>query len=266
MEIFKCYITLLLCLISYNEIVTGFSCDYAECTCMEDMITCVGVTAPRFKYRATVTMLYMDSIMVVNLLDVIKNLPNLKYLSLMNMKYFNCKWLEEIDENVNVRSNMCFTSSTIFQYSSIKQISTEKTVSQDKMLSTSYWSKFSPVTDISEGQDFKEISEQIDKRQSDPNQSIITLSYNEEFATQSTTSPEYSPKKKISKDNYSYFWWISLAVLSCVVVVIIIISILYICRKKFIRGIEPRDIEEMDDSVIPLSQCLNQDNTLSDEE
>ena len=118
-------------------------------------------------------------------------------------------------------------------------------MSQDKMLSTSYWSKFNPVTDISEGQDSKEISEQIDKRQSDPSQSNITSSYNQEFATQSTTYSEYPPTKKISKDNYSYFWWISLAVLSCIVVIILIISILYICRKKFIRGIEPQDIEDI---------------------
>ena len=96
-------------------------------------------------------MLYMDSVMVVNLLDVMKNLPNLKYLSLMNMKYFNCKWLKEIDNDVNVRTNMCLTSSTVFQYSWTKQTFTEKTVSQDKMLSTSYWSNFNPVTDISEG-------------------------------------------------------------------------------------------------------------------
>ena len=168
------YISLLVCLFSYNKIVTGLSCDYAECTFMDDMITCVGVTAPRFKYRATVTMLYMDSVEVVTLLDVIKKLPNLKYLSLMNMKYFNCKWLKEIHKDVNVRTNMCLNSSTIFQYSSTKQAFTEKTVSQDKMLSTSYWSKFNSGTQISEGQNSNQISEQIDKRQSAPNHSNIT--------------------------------------------------------------------------------------------
>ena len=143
----------------------------------------------------------MDSVEVVNLLDVIKDLPNLKYLSSMNMKYFNCKWLKEIDKDVNVRTNMCLTSSTIFQYLSTKQTFTEKTVSRDKMLSTSYWSKLNPVTDISEGQNSKEISEQIDKRQSAPNHSNITSSYNEEFATQSTTYSEYPPTKNSSKDN-----------------------------------------------------------------
>ena len=90
MEIFRFCIFLFVCFF-YNKIASGFSCDYAKCTCMDDMITCVGVTAPRFKYRVTVTMLYMNNVQVVNLLDVIKNLPNLRYLSLKNMKYFNCK-------------------------------------------------------------------------------------------------------------------------------------------------------------------------------
>ena len=87
--------------------MSGFNCDYAKCTCMGDMITCVGVTAPRFKYRATVTMLYMDNVQIVNLLDIIKNLPNLRYLSLINMKYFNCKWLKELPKHLYVRTNMC---------------------------------------------------------------------------------------------------------------------------------------------------------------
>ena len=121
MEIFKIYIFLSVFLFSFNEIVNGFSCDYAECTCMEDMITCVGVAASRFKYRATVTMLYMDNVQVVNLIDILKNLPNLKYLSLVNMKYFNCKWMKEVPRDVYVRTNMCLKLTTTTHYSTTGQ-------------------------------------------------------------------------------------------------------------------------------------------------
>ena len=85
------------------------------------MITCVGVAAPRFKYRATVTMLYMDNVQVVNLIDILKNLPNLKYLSLVNMKYFNCKWMKEVPRDVYVRTNMCLKLTTTPHYSTTGQ-------------------------------------------------------------------------------------------------------------------------------------------------
>ena len=265
MEIFRCYISLLFCLFSYNKIVSGFSCDYAECTCMDDMITCVGVTAPRFKYRATVTMLCMDAVQVVNLLDVIKNLPNLKYLSLMNMKYFNCKWLKEINKDLNVRTNMCLNSSSISQYSSTRQPPKEKRVTEDKLskqidevLSTSYWSKFNSVTEISEGVESNQIREEIDRSQSDHKKSNNRSNYNEELGIGSANYSEYPPGK-ISTGKYRYFWWISLTVLSCIVVAILIISILYLCRKKFIRRLQGRNNEDMDDSAVPLSQCPNEE-------
>ena len=119
-------------LFSYNKIVSGFSCDYAEWTCMDDMITCIGVTASRFKYRAPVTMLYMDNVQVVNLMDIIKSLPNLRYLSLINMKYFNCKWLMELPKHLYVRTNMCLNFSTITQYSSTSETAIEMTEQQGK--------------------------------------------------------------------------------------------------------------------------------------
>ena len=114
MEIFRFYISLLVFFIFLinNKTVSGFSCDYAECTCMEDMIICIDVTAPRFKYRATVSMLYMDKVQVINLMEMIKNLPNLQYLSLMNMRYFNCEWLIGLPKQIYVKSNMCLNFST----------------------------------------------------------------------------------------------------------------------------------------------------------
>ena len=52
------------------EKVLGYSCDYGECSCVDYMITCVDVTAPHFKFRATVSMLYMDNVQIINLVDV----------------------------------------------------------------------------------------------------------------------------------------------------------------------------------------------------
>ena len=83
--------------------VLGYSCDYDECSCLDDMIICVDVTAPRFKFRATVSMLYMDNIQILNLKDIFESLPNLRYCTLMNMQYFNCKWLEDLPKYINLK-------------------------------------------------------------------------------------------------------------------------------------------------------------------
>ena len=83
----------------------GYSCDYNECNCVEEMITCIDIAAPRFKFRPTVTKLYMENVRIV---DIKKhNLPNLKYVTLVNIKYFNCRFLENFASNALVRTNMC---------------------------------------------------------------------------------------------------------------------------------------------------------------
>ena len=264
MENFKIYIFLSVFLFSFNEIVNGYSCDYAECTCMEDMITCVGVAAPRFKYRATVTMLYMDNVQVVNLIDILKNLPNLKYLSLVNMKYFNCKWMKEVPRDVYVRTNMCLKLTSTPHYPTTGQFFfEEKTLNQDKvseqedkMLSSRYGTRYPSVTELPEREDTKQISEQIDKRQS-------TSMYNEGFETKTTRYSEYPQSQNLKDGNNRYFWWILLAI-SCIVVTIIIPSIVHLCRKKLLRRIQPQDIE--DDIAIPLSEVLNEDNPLRDDD
>ena len=115
---------------SYNEIVSGFSCDYAECTCMDDMITCIDVTAPRFKYRAIVTMLYMDNVQVINLIEIIKNVSNLQYLSVIHMRYFNCKWLSELPKQIYVKTNMCLNFSTSSQNIALQSSTTGKSATE----------------------------------------------------------------------------------------------------------------------------------------
>ena len=38
---------------------------------------------------------------------MIHNLPNLKYVTLVNINYFNCNWLDNFVSNTVVRINMC---------------------------------------------------------------------------------------------------------------------------------------------------------------
>ena len=94
------------------EVVSSYSCDYSECSSVDDMISCVDVTAPRFKYRATATMLYMDIVQVVNLKDIFRKLPNLRFLTLMNMKYFKCNLLLDLSRDTYLKTNMCQSYST----------------------------------------------------------------------------------------------------------------------------------------------------------
>ena len=70
------------------------SCDYTECNCVDQIITCIDVAAPRFKYRPIVTRLYLQNVQIMDIRKLIHNLPNLKYVTLVNVNYFKCKWLE----------------------------------------------------------------------------------------------------------------------------------------------------------------------------
>ena len=85
----------------------GYICEYNECTCVEEMITCIDITAPRFKFRPTVTKLYMENVQIVDINKMIHNLPNLKYVTLVNINYFNCKWLDNFPSYTFVRTNLC---------------------------------------------------------------------------------------------------------------------------------------------------------------
>ena len=65
-------------------------------------------------------MLYMDNVQVLNLKDVIRKLPNLRFLTLMNMKYFNCKWLQDVSQDTYLKTNMCQSYSTANESASVQ--------------------------------------------------------------------------------------------------------------------------------------------------
>ena len=83
------------------------SCDQQKCLCMDGIVSCVGVNFPNFYYRPYITILYFENVQVDNLKDIMSAFPNLHYMTLKNMIYFNCIWLREIPCSVTVVTDMC---------------------------------------------------------------------------------------------------------------------------------------------------------------
>ena len=113
------------------------------------MITCIDITAPRFKFRATVSMLYMDNVQIINLVDILKKLPNLRYLTLMNMQYFDCEWVKNLPKHIYLKTNMCSKISTTnrFQIQEFS-IASESLTERYEEISTEMYEKSTTVLPI----------------------------------------------------------------------------------------------------------------------
>ena len=59
----------------------------------DDMIFCIDMAVPSFNYRPSVTRLYLERVQLLELAPIFKALPNLLYLSLVDMEYFSCSWM-----------------------------------------------------------------------------------------------------------------------------------------------------------------------------
>ena len=88
------------------------SCNQSICYCLNPMISCVNVALPRFNYRPAVTVLYLERVHLIDMKSIMKSFPSLQYLTLKDMKYFNCEWMNDIAEGINIRINMCQTTIT----------------------------------------------------------------------------------------------------------------------------------------------------------
>ena len=88
------------------------SCNQRICYCLNHMISCVNVALHRFIYRPAVTVLYLERVHLIDMKSIIESFPSLQYLSLKDIKYFNCKWMNDITEGINIRTNMCQTITT----------------------------------------------------------------------------------------------------------------------------------------------------------
>ena len=111
MKMSKWSVVLLICIFMNGfYICETTSCHQRICNCRDDMIFCIDMAVPSFKYRPTVTRLYLERVQLLELESIIRTLPNLMYLSLVDMEYFSCSWMDDIPPNVVVTTNMCMSS------------------------------------------------------------------------------------------------------------------------------------------------------------
>ena len=55
--------------------------------------------------------LYMERVQVLEIKSILSSLPSLRYLAMIDMIYFNCKWMQDIPDHITVTVNMCPSSS-----------------------------------------------------------------------------------------------------------------------------------------------------------
>ena len=209
-----------------EKAVLGYSCDYEECSCVDNMITCVDMSAPNFKFRATVTILYMENVQLLNLRDIIKNLPNLRYLTLMNMKYFNCKWISNLPDHIHLKTNMCHSTG-------------------------GYIDSSEPSTpDQSVSENYNQLSTQIRFNSS-------TLDY----STSQKYYGEIENRSSLERLHSRRFMWIIiLTVVVTVIVLTVTITTIIICKRKLRNRVQ---ITESDDITMqPLSDNLIQESSI----
>ena len=244
--------------------LSGFSCDYSECTCMEDMITCVDVAAPRFKFRATVTILYMDNVQILNLKELLNNLPNLRYLTLMNLRYFNCKWLRAVPGDITVRTNMCESKVSSTYATTVEDVSYQndgKTKGLYKVLKIvpTEESTMNPVTS-------QDVSTQKEREKSTV--PLITFS-NSKFLSLMENTKYVIPQNNIRSDKKRWNkneWWIGSLLSSLALVVLLLILIICLYKRNCHRGLAIRRQAMEDNSGIPLSQGLEEDNVYENDQ
>ena len=111
MEMSKLSLLMLICISMHGFYICGTtSCHQRICNCRDDMIFCIDMAVPSFNYRPSVTRLYLERVQLLELAPIFKALPNLLYLSLVDMQYFSCSWMEDIPQNIVVTTNMCMVS------------------------------------------------------------------------------------------------------------------------------------------------------------
>ena len=205
--------------------VLGYSCDYEECSCVDDMITCVDMTAPKFKFRATVTILYMENVQLLNLRDIIKKLPNLRYLTLMNMKYFTCKWIENVPDHIHLKTNMCHSTGGYIDSS--EPSTTSQSVSEN----------------------YNELSTQITA-----SSSTLESSNSEKYYG------DIENKSRLKRSHSHRLMWIIIVTVVTVIVLSVTIISIIICKRKLRNRVEITDSD--DNTMQPLSNNLMQESTI----
>ena len=241
-----------------SEKVLGYRCDYGGCSCVDDMVTCVDVTGPYFKFRATVSMLYMDNVQIINLVDILKKLPNLRYLTLMNMSYFDCEWIKDLPKQIYLKTNMCSKSSTTKRFQNHEFLTASESLAEgnDKTSTEVYeksstvlplqTSTFSPVSS-------KEISYFSQEVHSNTPSKV-------EFSTSGRNPARNEVKSPFKKNKWRKFLWI-ISVAVCLAVILFTIIAIIICKRKQ-RG--RRQITDSDNTMLALSENLGMEESSLD--
>ena len=74
---------------------------------MKVILVVLGFLIPFFFSNPIVSMVYMQDVHILGLDNILKSFPNLQYLILKDMRYFNCKWIEEIPKGIYSTIEQC---------------------------------------------------------------------------------------------------------------------------------------------------------------
>ena len=96
-------------------------------------------------------MLY--NVQIVDMREIITKLPNLKFVTLMNMKTFNCNWLQLLPEDVHLKTNLCQSYTRASDSDSQKYL----TSVSDDLNVPNFHTRY-PVDNISTNKGFEQIT------------------------------------------------------------------------------------------------------------
>ena len=82
-------------------------CEQGLCSCDNTVVVCIDLITPQFKYRPEVTTLYLERVQLQGIVDLLRNLPNLKYLTMVHMLYINCDWMLDIPQDIILTFDDC---------------------------------------------------------------------------------------------------------------------------------------------------------------
>ena len=85
--------------------ITCIACIQEICNCDEKTIVCLDVITPSFIYRPQISRLYMERVQLLDIKSILGSLPSLRYLAMIDMIYFNSKWMQDIPDHITVTSS-----------------------------------------------------------------------------------------------------------------------------------------------------------------
>ena len=97
------YLTVFVFVYGYNN---NNNCP-VKCFCGREIVTCDGAVNPTFELDWRVETFLIQRSYLNNLKDIMNSLRNLKYLTIKDMKSFNCSQLMYVPSSVLIDANAC---------------------------------------------------------------------------------------------------------------------------------------------------------------